>query len=145
MTYNDFHQFTHNLPGVESSYPFKGECIWLKVHGKLFALSNVKPMRIYDQDVPPFHFINLKCDPDYALELRATYHTIVPAWHQNKTHWNTLYLDGSIPDQLLIELIEHAYRLVVASLPKKIQNQNCANERDKSPCSGIDNPRIFFH
>ena len=69
--------------------------------------------------VPPFHFINLKCDPEQALALRAKYLAIKPAWHQNKTHWNTLLMGQSLAKALIEELTDHSYDLVAASLPKK--------------------------
>ena len=62
--------------------------------------------------------INLKCDPERAAVLRDEYDSIIPGYHMNKRHWNTLILDGSLPSKLVRELIDHSYRLVVASLPK---------------------------
>ena len=67
--------------------------------------------------------MNLKCDPDRALELRDEYTAIIPGYHMNKKHWNTLQFDGSLPPTLITELIDHSYERVVASLPKKLQNQ----------------------
>lgn len=77
--------------------------------GKMFALisENENPLRI-----------NLKCDPDDALALRAEHPAIIPGYHMNKRHWNTLILDGSLPDALVAELIDHSYALVVKRLTK---------------------------
>jgi predicted DNA-binding protein (MmcQ/YjbR family) len=63
--------------------------------------------------------INLKCDPERAVILRDEYESILPGYHMNKRHWNTLVLDGSLPSKLIGELIDHSYDLVAASLPKK--------------------------
>lgn len=80
-----------------------------KVGGKIFALSRLPghPLRV-----------SLKCDPEIALQLRATHPAITGGYHLNKRHWNTVLLDGSVPDTLVRELIEDSYDLVVAGLPK---------------------------
>jgi predicted DNA-binding protein (MmcQ/YjbR family) len=85
--------------------------------GKMFALisENEYPLRI-----------NLKCDPDDALALRAGYPAIIPGYHMNKRHWNTLVLDGSLPDELVAELIDHSYILVVKRL-RKAQKESLAS------------------
>lgn len=72
-------------------------------------------------DIVDFKSINLKCDPEKALELRDQYDGIQPGYHMSKKHWNTIDVRGSVPDQLLIELIDHSYDLVVQSLPKKVR------------------------
>ena len=73
--------------------------------------------------VPPFHFINLKCDPERAIELREQHPSIRGGWHQSKVHWNSVYMDGTVNDNLVYELIDHAYDIVVQSLPKKVQEE----------------------
>jgi predicted DNA-binding protein (MmcQ/YjbR family) len=65
--------------------------------------------------------MNLKCDPEQALELRDRYESILPGYHMSKKHWNTLLLDGTLPSKLVRELIEHSFDLVVESLPKKVR------------------------
>ena len=91
--------------------PFGPDVLVYKVAGKMFAT-------LTPDDVPPR--MNLKCDPDRALELRDEYDPlIIPGYHMNKRHWNTLILDGSLPTDLVKELITHSYDLVVAKLPKK--------------------------
>jgi predicted DNA-binding protein (MmcQ/YjbR family) len=65
--------------------------------------------------------MNLKCDPERALELRDRYESILPGYHMSKKHWNTLLLDGTLPSKLVRELIEHSFDLVVESLPKKVR------------------------
>lgn len=69
-------------------------------------------------DLDLFVSINLKCDPDEAIELRERYPAVQPGYHMNKKHWNTILMDNSIPDRNLKEWIENSYQLVRASLPK---------------------------
>jgi len=80
-----------------------------KVGGKMFALSHL--------DAQPLQ-VSVKCDPEIALQLRAGYPAIAPGYHLNKRHWNTVTIDGSLPDQMLSEMLTDSYDLVVASLPK---------------------------
>ena len=96
-------------PGTEETTPFGPDVLVYKVGGKMFALTA-------PDDFPAS--INLKCDPDRAIELRDTWKAITPGYHMNKKHWNTLVLDGSVPTSLIRELIDHSYELVVKSLPK---------------------------
>jgi predicted DNA-binding protein (MmcQ/YjbR family) len=79
--------------------------------GKMFALT----------DVDDFISVNLKCDPERAADLREHYAGVLPGYHMNKKHWNTVMTNGSVSDQLLTELIDHSYTLVVVGLPKKDQ------------------------
>ena len=104
--------------GATENFPMKGEMVWMKVSGKVFAMTNVKPLTMDGQMVSPFHLVNLKCDPARALMLREEFDDIRPAWHQNKTHWNTLLMGGVVPDALIKQLIDHSYDLVAASLTK---------------------------
>jgi predicted DNA-binding protein (MmcQ/YjbR family) len=90
--------------------PFGPEDIVFKVAGKMFAILAL-------EEVPPR--VNLKCDPDLALELRDRYEQVEPGYHMNKKHWNTVVLDGVIPDQEIRKMIDHSYELVVESLPEK--------------------------
>jgi len=121
MTFEDFSEYCLAKPGVTVDYPFDGTSAWMKVAGKMFALANVSEMKMGKEMVPPFHFMNLKCDPDKAQELRSLHPSIQPGWHQNKTHWNSLYMDGSLSDKLVLDLIDHSYELVRNSLPKKLK------------------------
>jgi len=95
--------------GVEETTPFGPEVLVYKVMGKLFALT--------DPDEYPA-FVNLKCDPDRALELRDEYEAIKPGYHMSKKHWNSVYLDETLPTELVRELIDHSYDLVVKGLKK---------------------------
>ena len=70
-----------------------------------------------------FESINLKCDPEKAIELRERYHAVQPGYHMNKQHWNTIVIDHSIPNKLLLEWTKVSYDLVVSKLPKKIKEQ----------------------
>ncbi|MEV5434711.1 MmcQ/YjbR family DNA-binding protein [Streptomyces sp. NPDC052682] len=91
-------------------FPFSPEISVFRVLGKMFALSflDARPLKV-----------NLKCDPEDALRLRAEHPgLIVPGWHMNKRHWNTVTADGTLPDPLVRELVEDSYDLVVAGLPR---------------------------
>ncbi|MFB7776714.1 MmcQ/YjbR family DNA-binding protein [Streptomyces bauhiniae] len=95
---------------VEEEFPFNPDTSVFKVLGKMFALAAL--------DARPLT-VNLKCDPEDAKRLRADHEgLIVPGYHMNKRHWNTVTVDADLPDALLKELIEDSYDLVVAGLPK---------------------------
>ena len=96
-------------PGAEEATPFGPDVLVYKVGGKMFGLTvpDEFPARI-----------NLKCDPERAVLLRDEYESVIPGYHMNKRHWNTLILDGSLPTKLVMELIDHSYQLVAASLPR---------------------------
>ena len=111
MNIETFRAYCLSKPGVTESLPFDANTLVFKVGGKMFALC----------DIEQFESINLKCDPERALELRAEYAGITPGYHMNKQHWNTCICDGSVPDDLLLELTDHSYSLIVASLPAKIR------------------------
>jgi predicted DNA-binding protein (MmcQ/YjbR family) len=96
------------MPGTVEEFPFGPEAAVFKVGGRMFALVPV--------DSVPGR-ITLKCEPDLATELRRTYPAVVPGYHMNKRHWNTITCDGSIPEQLVREWIEDSYDLVVEGLP----------------------------
>ncbi|MBX2841792.1 MAG: MmcQ/YjbR family DNA-binding protein [Flammeovirgaceae bacterium] len=123
MIFEDFRNYCLAKNGVTEDYPFKGEAVWMKVSGKMFALANVEELKMGVEKVPPFHFINLKCDPEKAIELREKHPAIQPGWHQSKKHWNSVYMDGSLNDNLIRELIDHAYDIVVAGMSKKTQEE----------------------
>jgi predicted DNA-binding protein (MmcQ/YjbR family) len=103
-----------NLPGAEETYPFGEEVAVIKVGDKMFAL---EPLSGEPGSV------NLKCDPAQALELREAYPGIRPGYHQNKRHWNTVELDGSIDDSELRHMIDHSYQQVVANLPRAARDR----------------------
>jgi predicted DNA-binding protein (MmcQ/YjbR family) len=123
VTLQEFEARCAAKAGVTADYPGKGDVVWMKVGGKMFAMTNVKPMTMDGAEVQKFHFINLKCDPDRSRMLRDTHRDIRPGWHQNKIHWNSLYLNGDIPDDLVGDLIDHSYDLAILSLPRKVREQ----------------------
>ena len=100
-------------PGVTEGFPFGGETLVFKVMNKMFALT----------DVDKFDFVNLKCDPERSLRLREENPGITPGYHMNKALWNSVSTDGSVSDPLFLELIDHSYELIAASLPKKLQEE----------------------
>jgi predicted DNA-binding protein (MmcQ/YjbR family) len=101
-------------PGSAEDYPFGDEVAVFKVVGKMFALVTLGPSP---------GSVSLKCDPDLAAGLRRRYAAITAGYHLHKRHWNTVTLDGSVPEAELLDLIDHSYELVVARLPRA--------ERDK--------------
>lgn len=118
-----------SFPGSYEDYPFGPETAVFKVRastasvsvpigkarpGKLFALSSM--------DLRDF-YVNLKCEPTLAVQLRAAHPAITGAWHMNKTHWNGVRLDGSLPDAMVRDLVEDSYDLVVAGLSRRQQEQ----------------------
>lgn len=106
-----YHQYCLAKKGVSEGFPFDNKTLVFKVMGKVFALT----------DVDEFQSVNLKCDPERAIELRADYNGINPGYHMNKKHWNTVDMNKDVPDELVFELIDHSYDLVVKSLTKKLQ------------------------
>lgn len=110
MTLDAIRSLFLSMPHAEETQPFGPDVLVYKVAGKMFALT-------VPEDYPPR--INLKCDPERALELRDEYAAVLPGYHMNKRHWNTVVLDGSLPSSLVRELVQHSYDLVVAGLPAK--------------------------
>lgn len=102
-----------HFKGTTDHFPFDDKTLVIKVQGKMFASVDI---------IDPV-YINLKCAPEKAVELRESYDGIIPGWHMNKKHWNSIRLDGSIPDDLMRELIQHSYELVVAGLTKKLRDE----------------------
>ncbi|MFI8181495.1 MmcQ/YjbR family DNA-binding protein [Actinacidiphila glaucinigra] len=96
----------------ETPFPRNPEVTVFKVGGRIFAISALggEPLKV-----------SLKCEPDLAVRLRAEHAAIAPGWHLNKRHWNTVTLDGSLPDAMVCELVEDSYDLVVARLPRAEQ------------------------
>lgn len=109
MTREEVLDLCTTFPGAVEDYPFGDDVAVFKVGGKMFALL---PLTGDPGSV------NLKCDPEWALELRAMYEAVRPGYHQNKRHWNTVELDGTVEDDELREMIDHSYRLVVRRLPR---------------------------
>jgi predicted DNA-binding protein (MmcQ/YjbR family) len=101
-------------PGAVEDYPFGDEVAVFKVAGRMFALVPLGPAP---------GSVSLKCDPDLAADLRRRYAGITPGYHLNKRHWNTVALDGSVPGEEVLELIDHSYDLVVTRLTRAQRDQ----------------------
>lgn len=117
MTFDTFRSYCLAKPQTTESMPFDQETLVFKVAGKMFALADTVNLPLS---------VNLKCQPELALELRERYDAVRPGYHMNKKHWNTVVMDGTIPDRDVREMIDHSYNLVVAGLPKKIREQMLA-------------------
>jgi predicted DNA-binding protein (MmcQ/YjbR family) len=114
MDATDLRQWCLQHAGAIEDFPFGPEHSVFKVAGKIFALSALEhePLRV-----------SVKCEPELAVELRNTYREIRPGYHLNKRHWNTVALDGGLPDQLVRDLVEDSYDLVVSALSKRVREQ----------------------
>lgn len=102
-------EFCLNKKGVTEEFPFDEETLVFKVIGKMFLLLSLDSIPLQ---------INVKCDPEVAVELRERYESVVPGYHMNKKHWNTVIIDGSVPDKIIFEWIDDSYSLVVGGLKK---------------------------
>ncbi|MFZ5969607.1 MAG: MmcQ/YjbR family DNA-binding protein [Bacillota bacterium] len=109
MDYQTLKNYLLSKKGAREDYPFGEDVPVFKVGSKMFALINDDEGKIS---------MNLKCDPQRALVLRSYFPAVKPGYHMNKTHWNTVEIDGSIPDDEIMEMIEHSYELVFKSLTK---------------------------
>ena len=98
----DIRAYCLSFPGAEETTPFDETTLVYKVRGKMFLLTDMKEGR----------WINIKCDPDRAIELRERYEEVTPGWHMNKRHWNTVRLDGDLPAQLIREWIRDSYDIL---------------------------------
>lgn len=105
MNIETLQQYCLSKPDVEETLPFGPDTLVYKVNGKIFLLTGL--------DSEDFRF-NVKCDPDKALELREEFPCVLPGFHMNKKHWNTIVVDGSVSSQQLKEWIDHSYDLVTA-------------------------------
>ncbi|HEY3385657.1 MAG TPA: MmcQ/YjbR family DNA-binding protein [Saprospiraceae bacterium] len=113
MDIESFRNFCLHLKGVEETQPFGPDTLVYKVMGKVFAITGL--------DEEDFS-VNLKCDPEKSIELRETFPgRIIPGFHMNKKHWNTVLFEQGLPHELLIQLINHSYQLVIEGLPLKLR------------------------
>ncbi len=114
MNIEQFRDYCIAKPGTTEETPFGPDTLVFKVMGKMYALTGIDT----------FDFINLKCDPEYAIELREQYDgSIRPGYHMNKKQWNSVDTDGSVPDYLIKQLTNDSYELIVAKLPKKVKEE----------------------
>jgi predicted DNA-binding protein (MmcQ/YjbR family) len=106
MNIETLREYCISKKGVTEGFPFGEDTLVFKFKGKIFALANL------DGDLS----VNLKCEPGFALELREKYHAVTPGYHMNKKHWNTIILDGSVPDKEVFSWIDHSYNLIDGKL-----------------------------
>ena len=97
--------------GATEDFPFDESTLAFRIKGKMFCLT--------DLDKPDS--INLKCDPEKAVELREEHEEIIPGFHMNKRHWNTVDINGTLTDSFIFDLVDHSYDLVVKTLPRKLR------------------------
>lgn len=109
MNIEDLRTYCLALPYVEERFPFDDTTLVFCIGGHMFALV----------DLEHADRVNLKCKPDVAVELRERYEGVVPGWHMNKKHWNTVYLQADVPTTVLHEMIDNSYHLVYGGLPKR--------------------------
>ena len=112
MTADQLKHYLLSKPEALEDYPFGPEAAVYKVHDKMFALVNMREGVLA---------INLKCDPLQAIQLRDVFSAVLPGYHMNKKHWNTVLIDGSLPDGEIARMIDHSYALVVKSLKKAVR------------------------
>ena len=110
MNIESLREYCLGKPGANESFPFGDDTLVFKVNGKIFALVNLEGELT----------INLKCVPARAVEIRERYSSVVPGYHMNKKHWNTVLVDGTVPDREIISWIDHSYDLVARKIPQHI-------------------------
>jgi predicted DNA-binding protein (MmcQ/YjbR family) len=98
-----------SFTGAQQTFPFGPETSVFKVAGKMFALSQLDAESLR---------VSLKCEPELAQGLRAAHAAVLPGYHLNKRHWNTVIIDGSLPDNAIRDMIQDSYDLVVSKLPR---------------------------
>lgn len=117
MTLENLREFCIGMKGVTESFPFNDDALVFKVMGKMFVLTSLEDKTL-----------NLKCDPEKAMALREQYPSVTPGYHMNKKYWNTIQLDGSIPERLIREWIVDSYRLVAEGLTGKQRKELGENQ-----------------
>jgi predicted DNA-binding protein (MmcQ/YjbR family) len=111
MNIEHIREYCLSKKATEECFPFDNDTLVFKVMGKMFALTSLsKPVSV-----------NLKCEPEYAVELREQHPEIIPGFHMNKTLWNTVSFEGNLDDRFIESLVDHSYDQVVAKLPKKVK------------------------
>jgi predicted DNA-binding protein (MmcQ/YjbR family) len=111
MNIEEFRDYCLSFKHVEEKLPFDESTLVFYVKGKMFCLA----------DIDTFDYINVKCDPEKAIMLREQYDEVIPGYHMNKKHWNSIQTTGKLSDKLIKEWINDSYYLVVAGLPKKLR------------------------
>ena len=110
MNLEDIKNYCLKKEGTKINFPFDDKTLTFIVGGKMFLLTDINAQELK---------INLKCNPDLALFLRENYEAVIPGYHMNKKHWNTVCLGKDLPSEKIYELIDHSYELVFGSLTKK--------------------------
>ncbi len=113
MNIEEVRDYCLSLPQVTEDFPFDETTLVFRIAGKIFAMV----------DLENTEWFVLKCEPEYALDLREKYPEISGAWHMNKKYWNQLNLFGTLSDKLIQDLIRHSYNEVIKKLPKKIREE----------------------
>ncbi|SHF41462.1 Predicted DNA-binding protein, MmcQ/YjbR family [Mariniphaga anaerophila] len=113
MNIEELREYCVGKKGVTESFPFDETTLVFKVAGKMFCLTDL------EGDL----FVNLKNEPEKNQELREQYPAIKPGYHMNKQHWNTVSIDDSVSDEMIKQLIDDSYKLIVSKLPKKIREE----------------------
>jgi len=114
MNIEELREYCLSKPFVEEAFPFDNETLVFKVMGKIFLLCGINSQ--------PIQF-NVKCKPEEAIELREQYSCVLPGYHMNKQHWNTIICDGTASKKLIKQWIDNSYQLIVDSLPKKLREE----------------------
>ena len=122
MDLEEFREYCLSKVAATESMPFGEDVLVFKVAGKIFALAALN-------EIPAT--VNLKCDPDLALELRDRYEQVQPGYHMNKKHWNTVEIGSGVPEAELRKMIEHSYDLVVRALPKAQRDHPIRQKRSR--------------
>lgn len=117
MNIQQLYEYCLAKKGVTEHFPFDEDTLVFKVGGKMFCLTSLKK---WEEENPS---LNLKCDPERALELRAQFEAVQPGYHMSKIHWNTVAFNKDVSNKMIIELINHSYELVFDSLSKKIKQE----------------------
>ena len=117
MNLQNFYEFCLSKKGVTEHFPFDEDTLVFKVGNKMFALSSLSA---WEKGNPS---VNLKCDPEKAEELRADFEDIMPGYHMSKIHWNTININKSVSDKMILQLINDSYDVIFNSLTKKAQQE----------------------
>ena len=123
MDLAEFREYCLSKPGTSEDVPFGPDVLVFKVGRKMFALAAL-------DEVPTT--VNLKCDPDLALDLRDRYEQVRPGYHMNKKHWNTVEIESGIPDAEFRKMIDHSYDLVIKGLPKPTAKVGARSRRSST-------------
>jgi predicted DNA-binding protein (MmcQ/YjbR family) len=114
LNLEDIRMYCLQKPFTTEDMPFGEDTLAFRVMNKIFLLTGLTNNELS---------VNMKCDPDHAIELRERYTDILPGYHMNKRWWNTVRANGEVPDKLFLDLIDHSYALVVKGLPRSLKEQ----------------------